>query len=487
KPWQIVLDDVRVRRVRSVDVGPYGYRGDGLLSGGMSAETRGGPLAVPGARLDLLPGQLSIGGEPAARLDFLKLELALDPAEKAERRGRRFLRFLSGRLEVASPEAQLSSLGFLFRRIPTMDLGGEGSGHLLVHLDHGVLQPGTTLYAQGDSAVDYLDYTVRGGGEIAGAVTEDEEGKAQAALDILFEDFELRQAGVEDPHVFGRGAAVQLTSRTLNLVELEPEVRALVEIPDSEVPRLAYYNRFLPADSGVRILGGRGRLSARMRLEAPVGTWAGELDLRGENLRVEFQERVVETQLHLEAKLPGGRIEERRADLSGTRLEINRARLLSKSGVPATEGWWARLELPEGEATLSDPVSLKTSFRADLKDTSPLLGLVRKDKASPPWLRQLITVEGVAGTGEILIEPHDVEARELAFTAGKHIEVQGHLRLAKKDLSALLFCRYRKLSAAVRMEHGERDWDLVGSRRWFHEQERAWLSSRPPPHSPAPP
>ncbi len=475
KPWRIMLDSVDLRQVRVVQVGPYLYRGEGLLSGSLRAQTRGGPLAVPRAQLDLQAGILEIDGEPAADLDLLKLELRLDEAPKAERKGRRFLRFLSGRLEVAAPEARLSSLGFLFRRIPSMDLDGDGSAHLVVGLDHGVLQPGTTLYAQGDSEVDYLDYTVRGSGEIAGAITETETGEAQGALDIFFERFELHQDGAEEPHVFGEGAQVQLTSAALDLVELDPEIRAFVEIPDSEVPNLAYYNRFLPPESGAAIEGGKGRISATMRLQAPAGTWDGDLVLRGEGLRVKIQDTTIETHLELQAKLSGGSIEARRTQISGTRLRIDRTRVLSKRGAAAAEGWWARLELPQGEMTLANPLALQTTFRATVKDTSPLLALVRKDKGSPPWLRKLLTVPDVAGTGEIRFRPKYIEARDLAFTGGKHIEVQGHLRLATRDLAALVFCRYRKLSASLEIEDGTRDWDLVGSRKWFHEKERTWL------------
>ena len=479
EPWRIVLGAVAIRKVREVQVGPYLYRGNGRLHGAMRAQTRGGPLAVPGARLDLEPGELEIGGEHAAQLDLLKLELSLDEVSKADRKGRNFLRFLSGRLEAASGEAQLSSLAFLFRRIPSMDLAGEGSGHLLIRLDHGVLQPGTTLYAEGDSEVDYLDYSVRGGGEIAGAVRGPEGGPAEGAVDLLFESFELRQEGAEAPHVFGHGAAVQLTSTSLDLADLEPEMRAVVDLPDSEVPELAYYNRFLPPEAGAEILDGKGRISARMSLRAPAGTWAGNVTLRSEGLKVKVQDGTIAADLELRAELPGGSIAERRAEISGTRLHLDRARLVSRTETPSADPWWARLELPEGQMTLGRPLALRTSFRATVKDTSPLVALVRKDRQSPPWLRDLLTFEDVAGTGEILFQPHRIEARELAFVAGEHIEVQGNLRLAKEKLDALLFCRYRKLSASLEMVDGERDWDLVGSRKWFEEKEKAWLGVLP--------
>lgn len=481
--WRIVLEGLDIDQVRQATFGPYSYRGDGRVTGGMSIQVRGGPLEVPGAQLRLEPGELTITGEHAAQLDLLAVELQMDPALRDERQGRESLKFMSGRIEVMAPEARLSSLNLLFRRIPSMDIAGRGNLRLEAWIDHGSLQAGTTFYSHGDSTVGYLDYDLRGVVEITGEVTDSADGE-EGTLDLRFEEFELRQEGAKEAHVLGQGAYVQLKTTELQLADLEPDVRAVVEIPDSEVPRLAYYNRFLPPGSGAKILAGKGTFSAHMLLEAPAGTWSGKLSLLGKGVRLDLQGSLLEGDLNLEAVLPSGDIESRRADLSGTRLSIDRARFIPKGGTAAGKPWWARLDLPQGEVTLADPLGLEATFRAEIKDTSPLVALVGKDRKSPKWIRKLLTVENVTGSGKIRFQPQFVEARDLAFVAGEHIEVRGHLRLVKKDMAALLFCRYRKLSTSVEILDGERSWDLIGSRKWYQDREKGWLrklGSAPPP------
>jgi hypothetical protein len=485
-PWRILLNDVALDEVREVQVEPYRYRGQGVVRGNLDATTQGGPLAVSSAHLTLGEGKLEILDQPAAKVETLTLDLRFDAATKEQRRGRSFLRFLSSELELAATDAQLSSLAFLFRRVPTMDLAGEGSLRLRLALDHGVVQAGTTLYAQAESQVRYLDYTVRGGGEIAGAVTAaDGDSEPQATLDLTFDQYEVVLDGTDEPHVFGRGATVQLTTSALDLVALEPQtqppsVRAVVDLPDSQVPKLAYYNRFLPAGSDIRILAGRGRLSGRVVLQAPEGSWSGQLHLVGEGLRLKLKDQTVEGRLTLDAQLPGGDIRSRRANLSGTRLRIDGARILGRSGPISKESWWARVELPRGRVTVAKPLALDTTFRATLKDTTPLLAFVRKEGKSPGWLAERLTGKEVKGSGQISFQAQRIEARKLDFKAGEDIEVLGEVRLAKPDWSALLFCRYRKLSVSVEMKDGERDWDLVGSRKWFVAKEKEWSTGVSP-------
>jgi len=504
KPWRIRLDKVAVAKVREVAIPPYRYRGSGQLRGDLDLELRGGPLAISSAVLELEAGDLEIAeSEAGARVESLDLELRLDPSRREERRGRQILRFLSGRLRLAASETQLAPLGFLIRRVPSMDLEGQGSLAVDISMDHGRILQGSTLSASGFSQVSYLNSQVSGRGTIVGEVL-DEGGTNEAQLTVSFDRFEVRQGDLPqaqqaEPHVFGTGARIRLTSQALDLVaNLDeggaPEVEAVVEIPNSEVPHLETYNRFLPADAGVEILQGEGTLSGTFFLKAPEGQWSGSMAIAAKQLRLKLNDIGFEGEVHLEAVLPNGGIRERRSSLSGTSIRIDRARFFQvsstrkkkKPGRSDENLWWARIELPEGEVGLSQPAALQASFRATMRDSSPFLALVIKDRKSPLWLREALTVEGIAGTGRIFFRPRQIAARELAFVVGNHIELQGHLRFSKPSLSALLFSRYRKLSASVLLQDGQRDWDLVGSRKWFHRQEALWFANEGPEASESP-
>ena len=59
------------------------------------------------------------------------------------------------------------------------------------------------------------------------------------------------------------------------------------------------------------------------------------------------------------------------------------------------------------------------------------------------------------------------------------VEILADLALEKPNVRGLLFARWAKLSAAVRLGGSDRDWKLTKSRKWFEaERELDRSSSR---------
>ena len=145
------------------------------------------------------------------------------------------------------------------------------------------------------------------------------------------------------------------------------------------------------------------------------------------------------------------------------------------------EDWWAEIDVPEGEARLGQPIELRGELRARLRDTSPFVVWFSRDRRSPGWVRRALDVEDVEGEARIVYTKTATEIRDLELEVGDHLGLSGELSLSRREPRALLLLEYRKLSAAVEVEGRERDWDLVGSRRWFEKRRTEWPS--PPPAS----
>ena len=79
------------------------------------------------------------------------------------------------------------------------------------------------------------------------------------------------------------------------------------------------------------------------------------------------------------------------------------------------------------------------------------------------------------------IEGPRIYLANLEVTGGKkgRLEILGELDLARQDPSGVFFARWGKLSAAVSLAEGERDWKLTRSRRWYDASALAYRSSRP--------
>ena len=475
KPWRVQVQNVSVSGVRDLWLLRQRYQGDGVVHGAMNLRLRG-PLSVERATLRLQPGTVSVGEGVAGRIESLNASVRISPFVVREHRGISALRFVSGSLRAEAPQADLGVVRYLFRGAPWLDLDGQGELELALFVDHGRLQPGSTAQAKAEVEVAYLDNLLAGESAVNVEVVREGEASApEARVEALFPEFTVLHAGESEPHLFGAEGRVLASTTSLDLAEPSPELDAEIFLPNSRAPDLTIYNRFLPETSGFSILEGEGTVDGRLSLTSgDGGRLSGEIDLAGERIAARFNDMKFTGDLQLTAKIPEGNIEERRFQITGTRLEIDNATLDAGKEDEELSRWWAKVDLVEGQVELARPMRLLAALNVRLRDTGPLLGLIDKDDKRPVWLDNWLTMEGVAGTGALAVEERGILLNDLAIVAGNHLELQGNLWFAKPELRALFFCRYRKLSVSVEMEEGKRDWDLVGSRKWYEKRRLAW-------------
>ncbi len=471
KPWRIVLEKVVAEEIRQLWVRNLRYVGGGRVEGNLDQQLRG-PLTVRGAKLQLEGGKILQGETEASELAELRASLDIDPFVPKEHRGLEVLRFFSGTLAFDAPKADLDFFDFFTRGNVWLDIGGTGALWGDLGLDHGHLTPESRIRSTADLQVKYMDYRLEGYGKIDVEVAE-VDGEAESILYASFEDFALGESGADAPHVFGKGAEVKVSTKNLDLVEPKPAIRAVIDLPDSEVPKLAHYNRFLPENSGITIQDGSGSMRAHLELSTVSHQVKGQVEVAGQGIGVRFGDLDVTGDLKLSTLIPEGHILQRRFDLSGSRLEIDNAALVREEASSDSAGWWAKIELPEGEVELGQPLALGTVLKAQLRDTGPFVTLLEKDKQRPAWLRKLLTVEDISALGRVGIEEKAITVGDLDV-AGRKLQILGHLRFAEKDLQALIYCKFHGLTAAVEMADDKRDWDLLRSLRWYRKKEETW-------------
>lgn len=472
--WRIVVTGATLEEIEELWIFHQRYLGSGRAEGGFDLELRG-PASIPGARLELDGGAVRVAESTETDLERLVLELAMTPVGPDERNRADLLRSLSGRLAVEASRTDLAALGSFFRGAPWIDLEGDGSLSAEIFLDDGRLADRTRVDAEADAAVTYLETTLTGSARLTGRVREEAGREPTATLELDFDAYRLADAAAAEPHVTGSGATVRAVTSSLDLADPEPDLDAVIEIPASQVPRLAHYNRFLPPGSGLVIVDGSGTLSGRMHLTTDGGgRLDGEVSLDGKALEMLHEGLSIRGDLAIAVDIPEGSITDRRLSIAGSRIEVRNARLSAGRDLPRAEWWWADVDVPDGEVTLAQPLALEARVGLRVRDTSPLLALVAKSRGKPRWLRELLAVERVAGTGGLRFDEAGVWIDDLALAAGEHLELLAHLRLEKPTVRGLLFARYRKLSAAVEIDAAGRDWDLVRSRRWYERKAAAW-------------
>jgi len=111
-------------------------------------------------------------------------------------------------------------------------------------------------------------------------------------------------------------------------------------------------------------------------------------------------------------------------------------------------------------------MSLDSRLQAHMKDVSVLIGLYGRRKDFPAWVGKVVDAGEATAQGRmqwrgdtLLLAPFEV--------SNERFDVDARLRLHQKRLDGDLFARWGVLSLGVGLEDGEKQYHLVGARRWF--------------------
>ncbi len=453
----------------------YGPGAD--AAGGLIAHATG-PLVVAGARARLHDAALQLPAGIAARgLDMqINTRFAhLDPRPDA---GREALAALSGSVRVTG---QVPGLGFLrpyFRKAPWLTLQGTGTLDTELHVERGVLAPGSRLSVRSQALrASYLDYTAAGSGSVAGSVRL-EQGRPTASVTVALADFEVGRSGHPEPHIFGHGFTISSKSTALDLREPFTDLEVTLDLPDSSVPDLSVYNAYIPLGAGIAFHSGRGRIRSRLHASAAERSAYGEIEFTAKDIVGQVEEVTVAGELRVHARLRNGELEERRFDFSGTRVELKDS-YVGNARVATDHGWWGRVILPQARGRLTTPLQLQAQVEIEARDSRPLVVLLAARKPVVAWFKDILTVNGLLGQGQFEIGPEAVALRDLELL-GDRLHVLGELDLSRERRSGVFYAQFRNFSVAVELRDDKRDWKLTNSRAWFDARRAAYRQERRP-------
>jgi hypothetical protein len=466
QPWSLRLRDARLTRVRELALGDQRLLGSGRLEGNLTLSSRG-ELDLRRLAFDLPAGRLEVGGATVARDLAIQTEARLAPFVLAGALRADVLRRLTLTGEV---RGQVSSLGFLDRYLkkdPWLDIEGQGRLAARVDLAGGRLRPGTRLTIdRARVQAEYLESRATGEAVVTGSV----EGRQRASLQILFDRFQsaLRDRRDAPAHLRGRGLRLAVSSSDLDLATPVSDLRTTIDLPEAEVVNLDAYNAYLPPGTGVEILGGTGRLRSRLDLDVASGKAQGEVSLTSSAVRVQFQDLEVAGNLSLRALLSGSKFQTHGFRLDGTRLELSQV-ALREIGEPEEKseaGWWARLELTDGDLDWKRPFGLRSSARLSMRDSGFFLSLFARKRNFLAWFKDLLTVQDLTAVGDVRLQEGAIEIDPLHVTGGK-LDLRSRLRFTRESKRGDLLLRWGRFTTGIELRDGKRDFKLVRPVEWY--------------------
>lgn len=369
-------------------------------------------------------------------------------------------------------EAQVSSLAWLGVFLQ-QEYNGEVSGSSQIrgrlHLESGMPAPGTHVEVESDGlAVRILDYLSRGDGRI---VLEVHEGGLHPdwSLAVRLEDADMRRVGETAASIHD---VTLMLDALIEDVSFEPDRRRQFDlklrIPHAQVREMSVFNRYLPPDTPIRITGGQAELAVDIALQHDDADGWLRLDAKSIDAVADAQQIVLD--LDVDVRLVGGVPADMRFDFDGSRVTIDNVRVAGERQVYDEEGWSAVLVLTRAETVWQDPPRL--SFEADLEvsDSRPFVTLFANQGWRPAFLTRALTVEDLRGQATLHMQD-DALAIPHAVLTSDDIELGGKGRIAGEDNDGVVYARYRKADALLRIRNGRRNVDLFDARGKYERYE----------------
>ncbi|MEQ6887773.1 hypothetical protein ABE957_03650 [Halomonas sp. CS7] len=413
-------------------------------------------IDLSGSRLELTASSRS--GEPLHTLLVLpraSLEGGFDwPGREAPRRP------LAGTLRL---DGQLDRLGFLNAFLPDEHgLAVQGGGRLSLDLglESGEVMLESQLRVNSDRlAVRFLHYEAFGDGSL---VLEASDPGAQ--LHLSLPRFGLRRQEGGDALIDGRLLEIQSRARSFDPSEGLEALSTRIDMPDVAVPDLAAFNDYLPKDAGIAFLSGQATMATQLRLEGLSAE--GSLSLTASDARLAFDEQVLEGTLALEARLSEGDLETLRFDVAGSTLSLSDMRLENAAGA-LTRGWWARLEVPEGEMRWVAPLALDARLDLAMRDSGLLVNLFVDSARERGWLRDRLTLGEVRGEVRVMFDDDTLRLEDLAVRGGSRLELLANIALRDAQLAGRALARYGPFRLGIELDGERRRWQLRNVRDWY--------------------
>ncbi|MGO3003656.1 MAG: hypothetical protein ACTIIR_02595, partial [Halomonas sp.] len=370
-----------------------------------------------------------------------------------------------------SLEGSVQQLGFLNTFLPDAHgLSLTGSGQLFAQgafRDKQLLAPTRLRVNANQLEVAFLDYLATGRGELTAQLDSAE----QAQLSLGIPNFALMRQNDGRPHLEGRHFALTTQTDRFSEVLKSPQPEHFVTriaMPIIDVPDFTRYNRYLPEDAGVRLLGGQANLSSEWRLDGLEAQ--GEITLRAFGADMELLDQRLRGDVEVYLNLTEGDLQARRFTANDSFLRLENVFRLSEQGAPDA-GWWVQLSMEQAQLEWDDPIHLTSQLRLGMRDTGLLARLFLARARESDWLGRLLNVHDINGTALLQVGDQRIRLQNLTLTGGPLL-LLSDVTLQDKRANGALYARIGPLGVGVELVDSEPTLRVIQPRRWFDHWQK---------------
>jgi hypothetical protein len=482
RPWRIALKQGVARG--QIDYWIYNLRGsaDGSALVDLSYRTQGGAFSLDVRDIDLQVAPAFLNNDSAlTQGGTVSGRLAFAPFVPRKNRGVKMLPFLEtdAQLDLFVP-----SLAFI--NLFTGNLGDlliEGAGHVRgrLHYARGFVLSGTDLWARAQGLSVHAS-KLQALGEGAVHLSTPQQEDEPLTLAISYDTFTVIRDGDPDPFLSGDGLNLAYSGSNyvvpdegLNFDTLvnSEQYRArrehstlLLGVEDATLLDMAVLNDYLPADTSFQFTGGTASLDADVF--AGFSDIKGGLQLRGSELGMRARGEDLEGDLAVDLVLAGGVPREMRVKIDGSSITLDKVSVAGEKQSFDDQLWSAQVMFERAEAVFGLPVWLSADAALTVSDTRPLVALFENRSISPVWLSKLLTIRDIDGEATLEMSDNQLRVTDAQVLSDK-AEVAVKALFYEKGSDGVVYVRYRKLDAVLKMDGEESNLDVLGARQTFEQ------------------
>jgi hypothetical protein len=482
RPWKVSMKGVSANGEFKLWI--YNLQGSiqGSALADLKIESRGGPFSLDAHDLDLelMPAYLN-GEAQVMRGGLLRGRVGFTPFRPRENKGLKMLPFLQLDTEVELEVGSLAFINLFTSNLGDFAINGAGQVRVRLHYVRGYMLAGTDLTAEAENlAVNVRQMEILGQGQVR--ISNPETEDKPLMLVIGYDQLSVKRDG--DPSPFLEGDSLKLAYGGSNWVIPEPSLSLeqlrtdeagrerrknntlQLDISDATLSDMSIINDYLPVEHSLRFTGGTAQLQAAV--SAVPQHIEGGLQLLGTGVSMHADGQDLEGDLEVDLVIAGGIPREMRFDLKGSNLTLDKVRVAGQQQSFDDELWSARVVFNQAEAVIDEPLRISAETELRVSDTRPLVALFDNRGNPPKFVSRLLTMKDIEGEATIQLADNRLAISNARVTSDK-AEVAAKAVFYETGRDGVIYARYKKLDATVKMSGEKKKLELFGARDKFEE------------------
>lgn len=476
--FSVWLQDVDARGVREIWIDKVRLQGS-LRAGGAFYLKPRRQLYIAPAQLWLDGATVSVSHAQVAEAVTGQLRVRVGPIDPRSIKTEALPRETD--LDLTAT-ARLNGLSFLdrFWRGAARVEGAAGPARIDLHVQAGQVLPGSSLALDAGAA---KVHTRRMAARIARSALRFEVPRGPpphvARMSVEARDVAGGPAAAQDSVAIDR-VVFELSGEPPDLAEPRAPWLASIDVTGGRIADAKSFARAIVPD--LPIESGSAEFSGR--LAGPPDRLAGNVVASFLELRARVRGVELAGDPIVRAKVAGLDVS-RGADLSGTRIDIERARVVHPDGSQDTSAnWWGTVLLPRAQVRFSPVMTMDADLTSRCRDARPLVGLYMRLKEMPGFLRGLFAMDHLDVTGSAQAAPGAFVLRDVT-ARGDNASLRATF-LRDRDTergAALLTVHGLSVGLGLGSAKGVH---IFAPGRWFNAQEAALQTPKVAPLARAP-